>query len=391
MKRFEGVDFFDTNSLLSDEERMVRDTVREFVERDLRPIIAEHYRNGTFPRELIPKIAELDLLGASLKGYGCPGMNNVAYGLSMQELERGDSGVRSFASVQSALVMYPIHAFGSEEQKKKYIPRLRTADLIGCFALTEPDFGSNPEGMKTRAVRKGDRYVLNGVKRWITNGTMADVAVVWAKADDADDQVCGFIVERGTPGFSAVEMVGKLSLRASDTAELFFEDVEIPAENRFPRTEGLKSTFMCLNQARYGIAWGALGAAMACYDEALDYAQNRVQFTRPIAGYQMVQQKLVHMLNEITKGQLLAVQLGRLKDAGKAKHIHVSLAKRNNVAAALEIARMARDVLGANGIIDEYQSMRHMCNLESVYTYEGTHDIHTLIVGEAITGLPAYT
>ena len=391
MKRFEGVDFYDVDSLLSEEERMVRDTVREFVERDVRPIIAGHYRNGTFPKELIPKIAELDLLGATLKGYGCPGMNHVAYGLTTQELERGDSGIRSFASVQSGLVMYPIHTFGTEAQKEKYLPKLRTAELIGCFGLTEPDFGSNPGGMKTRAVRKGDRYILNGVKRWITNGTMADVAVIWAKADDHDQQVVGFIVEKGMKGFSAVEMPGKMSLRASDTAELFLEDVEVPVENKFARTEGIKNAFMCLNTARYGIAWGALGAAMACYDEAVDYAKNRVQFTKPIAGYQLVQAKLTHMLTEITKGQLLALQLGRLKDAGKATHVHVSLAKRNNVSIALEIARLARDILGANGIVDDYQAMRHMCNLESVYTYEGTHDIHTLVVGEAITGLPAYS
>lgn len=391
MKRFSGVDFYDADSLLSEEERMVRDTVREWVEREVRPIIARHYRDGTFPRALVPKLAALDLLGATLKDYGCAGMNHVAYGLAMQELERGDSGVRSFASVQSGLVMYPIHAFGTEAQKQKYLPRLKSAELVGCFGLTEPDFGSNPSGMKTRAVRKGGRYVLNGVKRWITNGTMADVAIIWAKADDLGDEVCGFLVEKGTRGFSAMEMEGKLSLRASDTAELFLEDVEIPAENRFARTEGIKNALMCLNQARYGIAWGALGAAMACYDEAVDYAKGRVQFTRPIAGYQLVQEKLAGMLTEITKGQLLALQLGRLKDAGKAQHTHVSLAKRNNVSVARDIARAAREILGANGIIDEYQSMRHSCNLESVYTYEGTHDIHTLVLGEAITGLPAYT
>jgi glutaryl-CoA dehydrogenase len=391
VKRYEGVDFYDLDSLLSEEERMVRAVVRDFVERDVRPIIPRHYREGKFPRQLIPTIAGMDLLGATLSGYGCPGMNNVAYGLALQELERGDSGLRSFVSVQSALVMFPISTFGSDAQKQKFLPALRTAEKIGCFGLTEPDFGSNPSGMKSRAVRKGDRYLLRGVKRWITNGTLADVALIWARADDAADEVCGFLVEKGTPGFSAVEMEGKLSLRASDTAELFLEDVQVPAENRLPRTEGIKSALMCLNQARYGIAWGALGAAMACYDEAVDYAKGRVQFTRPIGGYQLVQAKLAHMLTEITKGQLLALQLGRLKDAGKAKHTHVSLAKRNNVAAALEIARMARDVLGANGIIDEYQSMRHMCNLESVYTYEGTHDIHTLVLGEAITGLPAYT
>ncbi|MBI2930720.1 MAG: acyl-CoA dehydrogenase family protein [Planctomycetes bacterium] len=388
MKKFTGVDFCQIDSLLSDEERMVRDTVRDFVSSRLIPVIRDHWEKATFPKQLIPTMAEMGLLGATLQGYGCAGMNSVAYGLAMQELERGDSGVRSFASVQSALVMYPIHEFGSEEQKKKYLPKLQRAELIGCFGLTEPDFGSNPGGMKTRAVKKGNRWVLNGAKMWITNASMADVAVVWAKVDDV---VHGFIVERGTKGYSTQETKGKLSLRASDTSEILLEDCEVPEENRLPKTQGLKSALACLNQARYGISWGVLGAAMACYDEALDYAKNRVQFTKPIAGYQLVQAKLVQMLTEITKAQLLALQVGRLKDQGKASFVHVSLAKRNNVWEALKIARVARDILGANGITGEYQSMRHMCNLETVYTYEGTHDIHTLIVGQHITGLAAYT
>jgi glutaryl-CoA dehydrogenase len=387
MKKFRGVDFYGIDPLLTDEERMVRQTVRDFVDAALLPVIRDAWEKGEFPRALIPRIAEMGLLGATIQGYGCAGMGQVAYGLSMQELERGDSGVRSFASVQSGLVMYPIHEFGSEAQKDRYLPRLQRAEIIGCFGLTEPDFGSNPGGMKTRAVRKGDRWVLNGTKMWITNAAMADLAVVWAKVDET---VHGFLVERGTKGFSAQEIRGKLSLRASDTGELLLRDCEVPEENRLPRSDGLKSALACLNQARYGIAWGAVGAAMGCYEEALDYAKQRVQFTRPIAGYQLVQRKLVEMLTEITKAQLLCVQLGRLKEAGKATFVQVSLAKRNNVFQALEVARMARDILGGNGIINEYSSMRHMCNLETVYTYEGTHDIHTLIIGEHITGIPAY-
>jgi len=387
MKKFRGVDLYDLDPLLSDEERMVRETVREFVDSELLPVIREAWEVGKLPRSLIPKIAEMGLLGATIQGYGCAGMNSVAYGLSMQELERGDSGIRSFASVQSALVMYPIHAFGSDLQKDRFLPKLQKAELIGCFGLTEPDFGSNPGGMKTRAVKKGDRWVLNGTKMWITNSPMAHLAVVWAKVDDV---VHGFLVERGMKGFETPEIKGKLSLRASDTGEIVLRDCEVPEENRLPGTQGLKSALSCLNQARYGIAWGAVGAAMGCYEEALDYAKQRVQFTKPIAGYQLVQAKLVEMASEITKAQLLCLQLGRLKDQGKSTFIQVSIAKRNNVHQALEIARAARDILGANGILNEYSAMRHSCNLESVYTYEGTHDIHTLIIGEHLTGLPAY-
>jgi glutaryl-CoA dehydrogenase len=387
MKKFRGVDLYDLDPLLSDEEKMVRQTVREFVDAELLPVIREAWEEGKLPKSLVPKIAEMGLLGATLKDYGCAGMNSVAYGLCMQELERGDSGIRSFASVQSALVMYPIHAFGSDAQKDRFLPRLQRAELIGCFGLTEPDFGSNPGGMKTRAVKKGDRWILNGTKMWITNSPLAHVAVVWAKVDE---QVHGFLVERGMKGFETPEIKGKLSLRASDTGEIVLRDCEVPEENRLPNVQGLKSALSCLNQARYGIAWGALGAAMGCYEEALDYAKQRVQFTKPIAGYQLVQRKLVEMVSEITKGQLLCLQLGRLKDQGKSTFVQVSLAKRNNVHQALEIARAARDILGGNGILNEYSSMRHMCNLESVYTYEGTHDIHTLIIGEHITGLAAY-
>lgn len=388
MKKFRGVDFYEADALLTEEERLVRQTVREFVDAEVLPVLRDAWEKGEFPRGLVPKIAQLGLLGATIQGYGCAGMGPVAYGLALQELERGDSGVRSFASVQSGLVMYPIHAFGSDAQKEKYLPRLQRADLIGCFGLTEPDFGSNPAGLQTRAVRKGDRWILNGTKMWITNANLADLAVVWARAEDGTIQ--GFLVERGAKGFSTHEIRGKLSLRASDTGEILLRDCEVPEENRLPNTQGLKSALSCLNQARYGIAWGAVGAAMGCYEEALDYARQRVQFTRPIAGYQLVQRKLVEMLTEITKAQLLCLQLGRLKERGQATFVQVSLAKRNNVYQALEIARMARDILGANGILNEYSAMRHMCNLETVYTYEGTHDIHTLIVGEHITGLPAY-
>jgi glutaryl-CoA dehydrogenase len=387
MKKFRGVDFYGLDGQLSEEELLVRQSVRDFVDTELLPVIREAWEEGKLPKSIVPKIAELGLLGATIEGYGCAGMNNVAYGLAMQELERGDSGIRSFASVQSALVMYPIHAFGSEVQKDRYLPRLQKAELIGCFGLTEPDFGSNPGGMQARAVRKGDRWILNGNKMWITNSPFADLAVVWAKVEDA---VHGFLVERGMKGFETPEIKGKLSLRASDTGEIVLRDCEVPEENRLPGVQGLKSALACLNQARYGIAWGGVGAAMACYEEALDYAKQRVQFSKPIAGYQLVQAKLVEMLNEITKAQLLCLQLGRLKDQGKASFVQVSLAKRNNVHMALQAARAARDILGGNGILNEYAAMRHMCNLESVYTYEGTHDIHTLIVGEHITGLAAY-
>lgn len=388
MKKYEALDLYDVDGLLTEEERMIRDTVREFVDREVLPVIAEHYREGTFPMELVPKIAEMGLLGCTLEGYGCAGMNSVAYGLIAQELERGDSGFRSFVSVQSSLCMYPIYAFGSEEQRNRWLPRMAKGELIGCFGLTEPDFGSNPSGMRTRATRRGDEYVLNGTKRWITNASIAHLAVVWARGDD--DRIHGFVVERGTPGFEPREIKGKLSLRASDTGELIFEGCRIPAANKLPNTDGIKSALMCLNQARYGIAWGAIGAAQACFDEALEYAKTRIMFDKPIGGFQLVQNKLSHMATEITMAQLLALQLGRLKDSGRARHWQISLAKRNNVAMALETARMCRDILGASGILDEYQAMRHMCNLESVYTYEGTHDIHALILGEHLTGLAAF-
>ncbi len=388
MSDFKGVDFYRVDELLSEEERMVRDTVRMFVEDRVLPSAARHFEEATFPTELIPEMARLGLFGANLpEEYGCAGMNNVAYGLVMQELERGDSGLRSFASVQGALVMYPVFAFGSEDQKQRWLPLLAAGQAIGCFGLTEPDHGSDPGGMITRAEKKGDRWLLNGAKSWITNGSIADVAVVWARAGD---EVKGFLVEKGTPGFSAPEIKHKMSLRASVTSQLLFEDCEIPAANELPGTRGLKSPLMCLNQARYGIAWGVLGAAMACYHQAVEYAKTRVQFGRPIGGFQLVQEKLVYMLTEITKGQLLALQLGRLKDAAKLHHTQTSLAKRNNVAIALETARLSRDILGANGISLEFPVIRHMCNLESVKTYEGTHDIHMLILGEAITGLSAF-
>ncbi|MCU7495141.1 MAG: acyl-CoA dehydrogenase [Ignavibacteria bacterium] len=388
MEKFTGVDYLNIDSLYSEEELLVRDTVREFVSGEIIPIIEEYNRKGEFPRHLIPKMGELGLFGSTLpQQFGCAEMNNVAYGLVMQELERGDSGIRSFASVQSALVMYPIFTFGSEEQKSFWLPRLASAEKIGCFGLTEPDFGSNPGGMVTRAEKTEGGYLLNGAKMWITNGTIADVAVVWAKLDGV---VNGFLVEKGSKGFSAPAMKGKHSLRASVTSELVFEDVFVPEEMRLPRTGGLKSALMCLNQARYGIAWGVVGAMMACYTSALDYAKSRVQFSKPIAAYQMTQEKLVYMLSEITKAQLLNYRLGRMKDEGTLRFTHVSLAKRNNCEKALEIARISREILGANGILDEYPVMRHEANLESVKTYEGTHEMHTLIVGEDITGYPAF-
>ncbi len=388
MSRFPGVDFLDADALLSEEERLVRDTVRAFVDDRIKPIIEECNREGRFPIELVPEMGELNLFGATLDEYGLPGLNNVAYGLIMQELERGDSGLRSFVSVQSALVMYPIHAFGSQEQRDRWLPALASGEAIGCFGLTEPDFGSNPGGMRTTARRTDEGWVLDGAKQWITNGTIADVAVVWARTDEG---VRGFLVEKGTPGYTARDQHGKFSLRASITSELGFQDCRIPAANLLPGTEGLKNALMCLNQARYGIAWGGLGAAMDCFITARDYALERIQFGgQPIASHQLVQDKLVWMLSEITKGQLLALQLGRLKDAGKLRHYQVSLGKRNNVWVARECARLARDILGANGIVDDYPVIRHMMNIESVFTYEGTHDIHSLIVGEAITGIPAY-
>lgn len=388
MSKYQGVDYYNLDDLLSEDEILVRNTVREFVEDNVLPVIERHYEAGTFSMELIPKMAGIGLFGPTLpQRYGCAELNNVAYGLMMQELERGDSGVRSFASVQSGLVMYPIFAFGTEQQKDEWLPKLASGEKIGCFGLTEPDFGSNPGGMITRAERKDGGFVLNGAKMWITNGTIADVAVVWAKLEG---EIRGFLVEKGTKGFTAPEMKGKHSLRASVTSELVFQDCLIPETNLLPASGGLKSPLMCLTQARYGIAWGALGSAMACYDTALSYAKSRIQFGKPIAGFQMTQEKLVHMLTEITKGQLLCLQLGRLKDQGKAKFNQVSMAKRNNVYHALEIARMAREILGANGILNEYPIMRHAANLESVKTYEGTHEMHTLIIGEDITGIGAF-
>ncbi len=388
MSRFAGVDFVDFDSLLTDEERLVRDSVREWVEDRIKPIIEECHREERFPIELVPEMGELNLFGATISEYDLPGLSNVAYGLIMQELERGDSGLRSFISVQSALVMYPIYAFGSQEQKDRWIPALACGEAIGCFGLTEPDFGSNPGGMRTTARREGDEWVLNGAKQWITSGTLADVAVVWAQTEEG---IRGFIVEKGTPGYTARDQHGKFSLRASVTSELGFHDCRIPAENLLPKTEGVKNALMCLNQARYGIAWGGLGAAMECYTTAVDYTKERIQFAgQPIASHQLVQDKLVWMLSEITKGQLLVLQLGRLKDQGTLKHYQVSMGKRNNVWVARECAKLARELLGANGIVDDYPVIRHMLNIESVYTYEGTHDIHGLIIGEAITGIPSF-
>ncbi len=388
MSRFPGVDFLDLDTQLTDEERLVRDTVRAFVDDRVLPIIEDCHREARCPIELVPEMAELNLFGATIDEYGLPGLGNVAYGLIMQELERGDSGLRSFVSVQSSLVMYPIYAFGSKEQKDRWIPALASGEAIGCFGLTEPDFGSNPGGMLTKARRDGDEWVLNGSKQWITNGTIADVAVVWAHTEDG---VRGFLVEKGTPGFTSSDQHGKFSLRASITSELGFQDCRIPAANLLPKTEGLKNALMCLNQARYGIAWGGLGSAMATYQCALDYSKERLQFGgQPIACHQLVQEKLVWMVSEISKGQALALQLGRLKDAGKVKHHQISLGKRNNVWVARESAKLARDILGANGIVDDFPVIRHMLNIESVFTYEGTHDIHGLVIGEKITGIPAF-
>jgi len=387
-------DFYNLDSVLSEEERAVRDTIRAFVDEKVLPIIGDCYIEGRFPRHLVPEMAELGMFGANLpEEYGCAGLNNVAYGLIMHELERGDSGVRSFASVQGALVMYPIYAFGSEEQKREYLPKMAQGEIIGCFGLTEPDYGSNPSGMITRArVEKDGSWTINGAKMWITNGSTAQVAIIWAKTgdDQSDKSIRGFIVPTDAPGFTAKDQKGKLSLRASDTSELVMQDVNVPATALLPKTGGIKSPLLCLTQARYGIAWGAMGAALACYEEALAYAGNRVMFGKPIAGFQLQQQRLADMLTELVKGQLLVLHLGRLKDAGTFSPQQVSLAKRNNVSAATDIAREARRLLGANGILAEYSSMRHMANLESVYTYEGTHDIHTLILGQAVTGLSAF-
>ncbi len=388
MKRFDGFDFLSIEDRFSEDERLVRDTVRAFVADEILPIIHEHYDKATFPKHLIKPLAELGVFGATISGYGCAGINNVAYGLMMQELERGDSGFRSFASVQSSLVMYPIHTFGDDTQKERWLPPLAKADAIGCFGLTEPDFGSNPGGLVTTAVQDGNEYVLNGAKMWITNGSLADVSIVWAKMDG---EIHGFIVERGRPGFEAKEMKYKLSLRASDTSELVLADCRVPKANLLPGSKGLRKPLMCLNQARYGIAWGAIGAAMACFHEALEYGKERIQFDKPIASFQLTQRKLTDMATEITLAQLMALQLGRLKDEGRETFTQVSMAKRNNVRKALEVARLGRSILGANGISGEYQCMRHMCNLESVDTYEGTYEIHTLIVGHELTGMEAYS
>ena len=389
--KFRGVDFIGFDTLLTDQERLVRDTARQFIEDNLIPIIEECNRAGRFPRELIKPMGELGFYGASLEGYGCAEMSNVEYGLVMQELERGDSGVRSFVSVQSALVMYPIYAFGSDEQKQTWLPVLQSGEKLGCFGLTEPDFGSNPGGMRTRARKAGNEYVLNGEKMWITSGSIADIAIIWAKIEDEDNTIRGFLVETDRPGFRSEDIHGKWSLRASVTSSLSLQDVRVPGSNLMPKSDGLKSPLMCLNQARYGIAWGAVGAAMACYDCALQYALFRKQFRdQPIASHQLVQEKLAWMINEITKGQLLVLQVGRLKDQDKAGFQHISMAKRNNVWMALECARLSRDILGANGVADEYPIFRHMANLESVKTYEGTHDIHTLIIGQSVTGIDAF-
>ncbi len=385
-------DFFNIDSVLSEEERAVRDSVHRFVDERVLPVIGKCYVDGRFPREIVPAMAELGLFGANLpEEYGCAGLSNVAYGLIMQELERGDSGVRSFASVQGSLVMYPIFAFGSDEQKRRYLPGMASGAIVGCFGLTEPDYGSNPAGMITTAREQPDgSFVLNGAKMWITNGSTAHVAIVWAKTGQDERSIRGFIVPTDTKGFSAKDQKGKLSLRASDTSELVFQDVCVPKGQLLPKSGGLKSPLMCLTQARYGIAWGAVGAAMACFEEAAKYSKTRVMFDRPIGGFQLQQARLADMLTEIVKAQLVVLHLGRLKDAGTFTPQQVSLAKRNNVDMATDVAREARRLLGANGILAEYASMRHMENLESVYTYEGTHDIHTLVLGQAITGLSAF-
>ncbi len=390
--KFQGFDFLHLDASFTEEERLVRRTARDFVDQNVVPIIEECFREGRFPRELVPLMGELGFYGATIEGYGCAGMSNVEYGLVMQELERGDSGLRSFVSVQSALVMYPIFTFGSDEQKNTWLPALATGEKLGCFGLTEPGFGSNPAGMTTRARKSGDEYILSGEKMWITSGSIADVAVVWAKLEGDDgDSVRGFLVETDRPGFSASDIHGKWSLRASVTSSLSLQDVRVLEKSILPGATGLKAALMCLNQARYGIGWGAIGAAMDCYSTALNYAKTRKQFrNQPIASHQLVQEKLVWMASEISKAQLLSLQVGRLKDAGAAGHQHISMAKRNNVWMALECARLARDILGANGVTEDYPIMRHMMNLESVKTYEGTHDIHTLVLGQNLTGVAAY-
>ncbi|HEX7358931.1 MAG TPA: acyl-CoA dehydrogenase family protein [Bryobacteraceae bacterium] len=388
MPRFPGVDFLNFDSLLSEEERLVRQTARRFVDERAAPLLRDAFNQAVFPKQLVPEIAGLGFFGANLHGYGCAGMNHVAYGLLMQELERGDSALRSFVSVQGALVMYSIDTFGSEEQKNRWLPQLQAGEAIGCFGLTESDFGSNPAAMRTSAGKRGASWILNGEKTWITNGSLADVAVVWARTPEG---ITGFLVERGTPGFTASDIHGKLSMRASVTSSLQFSDCSIPEANRLPRAKGLKAALSCLSQARFGIGWGVIGAAVDCYETARSYAVARKQFNeRPIASHQLVQEKLAGMITEITKAQLLAFHVAKLKDAGKAEPAHISMLKRNNVAMALACARTSRDLLGANGITDEYPIMRHMCNLETVSTYEGTDHIHALIIGERVTGIPAY-
>jgi glutaryl-CoA dehydrogenase len=388
MARFPGVDYFLIDSQFSEQELMVRQTARQFVDDRVIPIVRDCFRDARFPRELIPEFGRLGFLGANLEGYGCAGMSNVEYGLVMQELERGDSGLRSFVSVQGALVMYPILCYGSAEQKNRWLSKMQSGQAIGCFGLTEPGFGSNPAGMKTRARQDGDHWILNGEKTWITNGTLADVAIVWARTDDG---IRGFLVEKGTPGFTATDIHGKLSMRVSVTSSLALSDVRVPASAMLPGAKGLKGPLSCLSQARFGIGWGAVGAAMDCYETARQYTILRKQFDdRPIASHQLVQEKLAWMITEITKAQLLALQAGRVKDEGKIEPAHISMLKRNNVAIALDCARLSRDLMGANGIIDEYPIMRHMCNLETVKTYEGTEHIHTLVIGERVTGIPAY-
>lgn len=386
--KYIGPDFYNITSLLTEEELAIQKTANDFVKNEFMPIIQDHFREGTFPTNIINRLGEIGVFGPTFpEEFGGVGVSNVAYGLLMQELERGDSGLRSFASVQGGLVMYPILEYGSEEQKKQWLPKLARGEIVGCFGLTEPEFGSNPGGMITRAKRNGNNWIINGSKMWITNGSIADIAIVWAK--DEDDIIRGFIVPKDTPGFSAPEMHGKLSLRASVTSELVLDNVIVPNNFKLPKAEGLKAPLSCLSQARYSITWGAIGAAIDCYETALEYSKDRKQFSKPIAGYQLTQKKLVDMLEEITKAQLLAIQLGRLKDQGKASFAQISLAKRNNVAIARDIARSAREILGANGITDDYSIMRHIMNLESVYTYEGTHEMHTLIIGKDITGVDA--